>query len=374
MKKSGLTLVFVLTFALLLPHAADAVDINDTKFLSEPAVGGEHLAFIYANDLWVAKADGSYPRRLTSDQGVESDPVFSPDGQWIAFNAQYDGNTDVYLVPVQGGIPTRLTWHPYRDGVCSFTPDGSAVLFRSGRNTFTNRYSQLFTVSTNGGFPEQLALPNAVKASYSPDGTRLAYTPLGERFRVWKNYRGGTVTTIWLYDFSGHGTEQIPQPQGRSNDTDPMWIGDAVYFLSDRNGEFNLFSFDPSSKAVEQLTRYADFPIVDASHGDGTIIFEQAGTLHTYEVATGQIGDLKIGVAADLQELRPRYVKGTDYVRNANISPSGSRAVFEVRGEIITVPAAVSPEHPDPVHLPHPEKVSRRPQAQTVRGEVQTLR
>jgi len=339
MTKTGFALVLVLGFALLLPQTAGAIDITNTRFLTQPAIGGSHIAFVYGNDLWVANADGNYPRRLTSDEGVESDPVFSPDGQWIAFNAEYDGNRDVYIVAVEGGIPTRLTWHPYPDSVCSFTPDGAAVLFRSGRNTFTNRYTQLFTVPVSGGFPSQLALPNAVKASYSPDGARLAYTPLGERFRVWKNYRGGTVTTIWLYDFSDHGTEKIRQPEGRSNDTDPMWVGDAVYFLSDRNGEFNLFSFDTSSKAIEQLTEYTDFPIVDASFGDGTIIFEQAGTIHTYDLATGRASDLKIGVAADLQELRPRYVKGADFIRGADISPSGSRAVFEVRGEIITVPA-----------------------------------
>ncbi|MEN8164961.1 MAG: hypothetical protein ABFS37_12590 [Acidobacteriota bacterium] len=347
MPKNGLALVLVLVFGLLLPQNARAIDINDTRFLTQPAISGNHLAFVYANDLWVAEVDGSSPRRITSDQGVESDPVFSPDGQWIAFNAEYDGNRDVYIVAVEGGIPVRLTWHPYPDSVCSFTPDGAAVLFRSGRNTFTNRYSQLFTVPVDGGFPSQLALPNAVKASYSPDGTRLAYTPLGERFRVWKNYRGGTVTTIWLYTFSDHGTEKIQQPQGRSNDTDPMWIGDTVTFLSDRNGEFNLFAFDISSKAIEQLTHYTDFPIVDASFGDERIVFEQAGTLHTYDLATGRTTDLKIGVAADLQEIRPRYVKGADFIRNTDISPSGSRAVFEVRGEIITVPA----EKGDPRNL-----------------------
>ena len=347
MTKTGFALILVLMLGLLLPQAAGAIDITDTKFLSQPAISGNHIAFVYANDLWVADVDGSYPRRITSDEGVESDPVFSPDGRWIAFNAEYDGNRDVYIVAVQGGIPARLTWHPYPDSVCSFTPDGAAVLFRSGRNTFTNRYTQLFTVPVSGGFPSQLALPNAVKASYSPNGTRLAYTPLGERFRVWKNYRGGTVTTIWLYDFSDHGAEKIPQPQGRSNDTDPMWIGDAVYFLSDRNGEFNLFAFDTSSKAIEQLTQYTDFPIVDASFGEGTIVFEQAGTLHTYELATGRTSNLKIGVAADLQEIRPRYIKGVDFIRSSNISPSGSRAVFEVRGEIITVPA----EKGDPRNL-----------------------
>ena len=347
MKKNGLALVLVLVAILLAPNPAGAIDVNDTIFLRQPAISADHIAFVYANDLWVADADGMHPRRLTSFEGFESNPVFSPDGAWIAFNAEYDGNTDVYLVPVQGGMPERLTWHPYADSVCSFTPDGKAVLFRSGRNVFTNRYSQLFTVPVEGGFPEPLDLPNAVKASYSPDGSRLAYTPLGDRFRQWKNYRGGTATTIQLYTFTDHSVEKIPQPEGRSNDTDPMWIGDKVYFRSDRNGEFNLFSFDPATGAVEQHTRYTDFPIVAASHGNGKIVFEQAGTIHSYDPATGSTADLKIGVAADLQELRPRYVKGADYIRSAALSPSGSRAVFEFRGEIITVPA----EKGDPRNL-----------------------
>jgi tricorn protease len=330
-----------------MPNVSAAIDTTDTKFLTQPAIASGNVAFVYANDLWVAEANGGHPRRLTSDEGVESNPVFSPDGEWIAFNAEYDGNTDVYIVPVQGGIPTRLTWHPYSDNVCSFTPDGTAVLFRSARNVFTRRHTQLFTVPIVGGFPARLDLPRAVKASYSPDGSRLAYTPLGERFRQWKNYRGGTVTTIWLYTFADHATEMIPQPEGRSNDTDPMWIGDKVYFRSDRNGEFNLFSFDPSTGSVEQLTEFSDFPIVEASHGDGTIVFEQAGTIHTYDVATGRIADLTIGIATDLQELRPRYVKGVDFLRSADVSPSGSRAVFEIRGEIFTVPA----EKGDPRNL-----------------------
>ncbi|MCJ7753833.1 MAG: hypothetical protein MUP13_04665, partial [Thermoanaerobaculales bacterium] len=346
MRSSRLALGLIVTCGLW-PSTATAIDTTDTRFLNQPAIGGGHVAFVYANDLWVANTDGTSPRRLTSDEGVESNPVFSPDGEWIAFDAEYDGNTDVYIVPVTGGIPTRLTWHPYDDRVCSVTPDGSEVLFRSARDVFTRRHTQLFTVPVVGGFPERLDLPNAVKASYSPDGTRLAYTPLGEQFRQWKNYRGGTATTIWLYTFADHATTKIPQPPGRSNDTDPMWIGNRVYFISDRNGEFNLFTFDPASGAIEQLTRYTDFPIVSASYGDGLIVFERAATLSTFDVETGAVEDLQIGIATDLQELRPRYVKGADIVRSADISPSGSRAVFDIRGEIVTLPA----EKGDPRNL-----------------------
>ena len=191
---------------------------------------------------------------------MESNPAFSPDGKTIAFSAQYDGNVDVYTVPVAGGAPTRLTWHPGADTVQGFTPDGKAVLFTSQRATFTGRYAQLFTVPVQGGIEEALPIPNAARATYSPDGQRIAYNPLAAAYQQWKQYRGGTVSRLWLYNTKGHAIEKIPQPESRANDTDPMWIGDTVYFRSDRNGEFNLFAYDTKSKQVRQLTRHADFP------------------------------------------------------------------------------------------------------------------
>jgi tricorn protease len=333
----------ILFFSLILMaftfFRAGAINTKDTRMLSQPTISDSHIAFVYADDLWVANSDGSQAQRITADEGIESSPVFSPDGKLIAFSAQYDGNMDVFTVPVEGGIPKRLTWHPGRDYVRSFTPDGSAVLFASQRNVHTNRYLQLFTVPIAGGFPTQLEIPNADRASYSPNGKSMAYTPIPGRFQQWKNYRGGTVATIWLISFKDYSVVKIPQPKGRCNDTDPMWIGEKIYFRSDRNGEFNLFSFNPKSETIEQLTTFDDFPILSASKGDGEIVFEQAGYLHTYNITNGDANKLTIGIAADLLELRQRFVKGAKYIRSANISPTGARAVFDFRGEIITVPA-----------------------------------
>ncbi len=309
-----------------------------TLMLGQPAVSGEHVAFTYAGDLWVARHDGSGVRQLTTHEGIESDPRFAPDGRTLAFSAQYDGNMDVYVVPVEGGVPTRLTWHPYYDEVQGFTVDGSAVLFTSGRASYTGRHLQLYTVSLDGGFPQKLPIPTAFKASYSPDGSMIAYTPLYEPFNQWKNYRGGTATRIWIIDMADYSVVQIPQPEGRCNDTDPMWIGDRVYFRSDRNGEFNLFSFDPASGAVEQLTNHDDFPVLSASAGAGLIAYEQAGYLHLFEAASGASRLVPVRIATDLIEVRPRYVDGSRFIRNHAISPSGARAVFEFRGEIVTVP------------------------------------
>jgi tricorn protease len=318
---------------------AGGINTTDTRMLSQPAISANKIAFIYAEDLWVANIDGSQPQRLTVSEGIESNPVFSPDGKWIAFNGQYDGNTDVYIIPVEGGIPKRLTWHPSPDVVRGFTPDGKSVLFISQRNMFTRRYFQLFTVPVTGGPATQLEIPNAYYASYSTDGESMAYNPTPDQFRQWKHYRGGGISHIWQFSFADKSIAELPQPDGGCNDIQPMWMNNTIYFISDRDGEFNLFSYDISSKEVKQLTTFKDFPILNASSGNGKIIFDQAGYLHIYDPATASSKKLTIGIAADLLELRARYAKGVKYVRSADISPTGARAVFDFRGEIVTVPA-----------------------------------
>jgi tricorn protease len=328
----------LLAAALLAAVPAGAVDVQDTRLLADPAVTTGRLAFAYAGDLWTSGLDGSGVRRLTAHNGVESGPRFSPDGSLIAFTGRYEGNTDVYVVPAEGGVPRRLTWHPGDDRALGFTPDGRQVLFSSQREVYTRRYAQLFTVPLDGGLPTRLPIPNASKAELSPDGTTIAYLPLFEAFGQWKHYRGGTTSRILLFDAKSHAVEQVPQPEGRCNDTDPMWIGSSLYFLSDRDGEFNVYRFDRGSKTVSRLTSYEGFPALNASAGDGKIVYEQAGYLHLLDPATGADRRLRIGVAADLLELRTRFAKGAKWVRNASLSPSGARAAFEFRGEIVTVP------------------------------------
>ena len=330
--------VFLMFVASSSPTLDARVDTTDTRLLTQPAISATHVAFVFAGDLFVADLDGGNVRRLTTDDGVESSPAFSPDGQTLAFSAQYDGNVDVFTVPVAGGAPLRLTWHPGADSVQGFTPDGKAVLFTSQRATYTGRYSQLFTVPVQGGIEEALPIPNAARATYSPDGQRIAYNPIAGRFEQWKQYRGGTVARLWLYHPKGHAIEKIPQPESRANDTDPMWIGDAVYFRSDRNGEFNIFTYDTKGKGVRQVTKHADFPVLNASSGGGRIVYEQAGVLHVLDPQAGTSRKLTIGVASDLRETRPRYVKGARWIRDATLSPSGMRAAFDFRGEIVTVP------------------------------------
>ncbi|RPD44410.1 S41 family peptidase [Paracnuella aquatica] len=324
---------------LILSVGASAQNTTDTRLLWQPAISKDQIAFIYAEDLWVANRDGSYPRRLTVSEGSESNPVFSPDGSTIAFTAHYDGNMDVFVVPAAGGVPQRLTWHPGADLVRDFSPDGKKVLFASQRNSFTSRFYQLFTVDIASGAERQLPIPNAFWASYSPDGASIAYTTIPDAFNQWKGYRGGTMSRIWLYDTKTYGVTEIPKPKGGSNDSKPVWKGAKVYFRSDRNGEFNVYSYDVAGKTVTQLTKGTDFPVSSLEGTKDAIIFAQGGYLHVLNTATNNTAKIKVGIAADLLDHRPRYVRGDQYIRGGDISPSGARVVMDYRGDIITLPA-----------------------------------
>ncbi len=305
-----------------------------------PSISETDIVFTYDNDLWLSNRDGGTARRLTSADGREINPVFSPDGSLIAFSADYDGNMDVYVMPASGGAVTRLTWHPGSDIVHGFTPDGESVLFESSRSVYTTRYKHLYTVSASGGVPERLPVPTGYKAALSPDGQYLAYTPLPEAFNQWKNYRGGRISRIWIMDLEDLSVSEVPKPEGGSNDTDPMWIDNTLYFNSDRDGEFNLYSYDIESEAVARLTQLDDFPVLEPNaHKDGTIVFEHAGYLHELDTNSGEVSRLLIEVHSDLEETRERFVSGSRWVRNAAPSPDMARMVFEYRGEIVTVPA-----------------------------------
>lgn len=325
------------TAAGFLAFFSTAAQSKETRFLHDPAISSERIAFVYADDVWTAELDGSNPKRLTSHPGAESRPRFSPDGKWIAFEAAYDGNRDVYAIPVSGGEPRRLTWHPGADLVRGFTPDGD-VLFLSQRDVATHRHARLFTISLNGDAPKALPLPSAYLADFSPDGKFLAYTPLPEAFRQWKHYRGGRTSRIWIVDLSDLSVKRLPQPVGRCNDTYPMSAVGVTYFLSDRDGEFNLYSYRHRSEKIERLTNHDEFPVETADLHNNKIVYERCGYLHLYDIDKGKDKRLSIDIAADTAETRARYASGVKWVRDFDVSPTGRRAVFEFRGEIVTVP------------------------------------
>jgi tricorn protease len=307
--------------------------------LRKPTVSRTEVAFSYAGDIWIASRDGGEARRLTTGVGIETDPLFSPDGTQIAFTGEYDGNQDVYVVPVSGGVPRRLTYHPGPDEVVGWTPDGKQVLFRSMRKAHAYGVVQLFTIPTTGGFPTEVPLPQAAAGCFSPDGSHLAYVPIEQWQKAWKRYRGGETRPIWIANLADSSVSATI-PRDNSNDFNPMWVGDTVYFLSDRSGPVTLFSYNTRSKQVKQVVENKGLDIKSASAGRGEIVYEQFGTLHLLDLSSGRDQKLDIRLAGDLTEVRSHFRKiEPKRIRSAAISPTGARALFAARGEILTVPA-----------------------------------
>ena len=330
--------------AILLCWSATAA--QGTRLLRQPTISLDLVAFEYGGDLWVVARNGGQARRLTSTPGVETEPHFSPDGSQIAFTGTVAGNTDVYVVPTTGGDPKRLTYHPGLDAVRGWTPDGQRVVFASDRDTAPHAHFRLWTVDIRGTMPEALPMPRAYTGVFSPDGRRLAY----EEFSVamfppwaqnqasqWRHYRGGRTHPIRVMNVADYSVEQLPWDN--SNDTAPMWIGNTVYFLSDRSHTVNLFSYRLDTKALTQVTRHDDFDIMSASAGSDAIVYEQAGYVYLVDSKTGQSRRLAIEVIGDFPWARPQFKKVAGMIRSAGLSPTGVRAVFEARGDIFTVPA-----------------------------------
>jgi tricorn protease len=264
--RSLATALLLNLFVLFSFNANAQQDSNSTRLLRYPDLHGDRVVFTYAGDLWLASRSGGQSRRLTSHVGEESFAKFSPDGKWIAFTGDYDGNTDVFVIPVEGGEPRRLTYHPTPEQVLDWTPDSSRILFRSYATNFTNRFEKLYTVSINGGLPEELPVPGGGLTSYSPDGTKIAYNRISTEFRTWKRYRGGRHSYVSIYDLKNNQYEEIPHT--RAADLFPMWSGDGIYFDSDRDGVMNLYRYDLKGKAIKQLTSYKDYDVKWPSLGD----------------------------------------------------------------------------------------------------------
>ena len=335
--------IFVRAWLILILFTLFASAQNaPTALLHKPSISSSEIVFSYGDDLWAASRDGGAAHPLTTGSGIKADPFISPDGKWIAYSGTYEGNTDVYVMPIAGGVPKRLTFHPGADNVVGWTPDSSAVLFRSGRNSYS-RFARLFTVNLSGGLEHELPLPEGEMGSFSPDGKHLAYVPWWNWApnTAWKRYRGGTTARIWIARLSDSHVEQIPRDN--SNDFDPMWLGDKIYFLSDRSGPVSLFVYDTKSKKVDPVLPGTETDIKWASAAPDAIVYEQLGSLRKLDLRTMKNADLRFAVAGDLPSLRPHFEKVGDRISGYNISPTGVRAVFEAHGEILTVPA----EHGD---------------------------
>jgi len=308
-----------------------------TRLLRDPDVGPNQIVFVHANDLWLVGRDGGDASRLTSGEGAETDPVFSPDGRWIAFTGQYGGDTDVYVVPVTGGQPQRLTWHPGADVVQGWTPDGE-ILFRSGREGAPTRLWRFYTVPVAGGLPKAVAVPQAYHGEMSADGDWLAYQEIGYWDPEWRNYRGGQAQPVSVVSTSDW--ERVTPPWEGERHMAPVWLDGVVYYMSERDWASNVWSWNPATGEEIQRTFHADFDVKSLGAGYGVVVYEQGGYLHELNPSTGETRRLEIRVAGDLNFARPRWeevpVQG---LRDARLSPTGVRALFEYRGDLFTVPA-----------------------------------
>ena len=316
--------------------AGEASRAASPLLLQKPSLSQSQIVFVYASDLWIVDRKGGDARRLTTGVGQETDPHFSPEGSLIAFTGEYEGNLDMYTVPPVGGVPRRVTFHPGEDRPVGWTPDGKRIVFASSRRSPMHN-NRLYTVASDGGFPEELPLPTAEEGSYSADGSHLAYVPTLQWQAAWKRYRGGQTKPIWIADLADSSILKLPREN--SNDFNPMWIEDTIYFLSDRNGPISLFAYDCQSKHVREVLKNDGLDFKSASAGPGAIVIEQFGALRVFDVKTEQTKRVAVNLTGDLAEVRPRYkkVEGKD-LGFGRISPTGQRAVFETRGEILTVP------------------------------------
>jgi tricorn protease len=313
-----------------------AAAADEPLLLQKPALSRTHIVFAYAGDLWNVPRDGGDATRLTSGAGIETDPTFSPDGTRIAFTGEYDGNVDVFVIPAGGGVPKRLTWHPSADTVLGWTPDGKRIIFSSTRFSYS-RFSELFTIPAEGGVEDKLPLPTGYQASMSPDGESIAYEPTGKAFTMWKRYRGGQTARIWLARLSDSTITKVPRTN--SNDFNPMWAGDRVFFLSDRNGPVTLFSYDVKSKSVKEVIPNQGLDLKSATLGLDAIVYEQFGSISIYDLKSGKVKPVSIRVQGDMPELRSKLVDVGRRLATPSVSPTGARAVFTALGEVITVPA-----------------------------------
>jgi tricorn protease len=332
---------FILVFSSLFAQ--------ESRLLRFPAIHGNQIVFTYAGDLYTVPAAGGVARKLTSDVGFEMFARFSPDGKQLAFTGQYDGNTEVYLMPAEGGVPKRLTFTATLDrddvsdrmgpnNIVLGWKDDAHVIFRSRRIEFNDFKGQLYLASVEGGIPEQLPLPRGGFCSYSPDGKELAYNRVFREFRTWKRYRGGQADDIWIYDFASKQTIDITN--NPAQDIFPMWSGNTIYFISDRDEHkrLNLYSYNLTTQETKALTHFTDYDIKFPSLGDRAIIFENGGFLYTYDLASGKTDKVTIFINDDFDGGRGGLVDVSKKVTNYEIAPDGSRALFGARGDIFTVP------------------------------------
>ncbi len=312
--------------------------VNQTRLLRSPTVSANQIAFAYANNIWITPRSGGVARRITSFHGQTANPHFSPDGKWIAFSGEYAGNFDIYVVPSEGGEPKRLTWHPGADMAEGWTADGKSIMFSSTRATWSPSGAPRFwTVPVDAGVEEPMALPRGYQGKISADGSRIAYRMNNSWDEERRNYRGGQNRPIWIVDLKTY--DLVSPPWTDSKDTCPVWVDNTVYFISDRDGIANVWSYDTTTKKLAQVTKFKDFDVKTMDSGAGTIVFEQAGYVHELNPKSGRSNIVSINATGDFPWMMPNWEDVSNRLTNIALSPTGKRVAVEARGEIFTIPA-----------------------------------
>ncbi len=323
---------------------------QEARLLRFPNIHGDKVVFSYAGDLYIANINGGVARRLTSDPGYEMFAKFSPDGKWIAFTAQYDGNTEVYVIPSDGGVPRRLTYTATlnRDDVSDrmgpnnivmgWTPDSKKIIFRSRMHSFNSFRGQLYLVDLKGDMPEPVPIKDGGFCSFSPDGSKLAFNYVFREFRTWKHYRGGMADDVWIYDFKTAKAKRLFK--NPAQDIFPMWYKDKIYFISDRDWTMNLFVYDLKTHQTKKLTDFTNYDIKFPSIGGDKIVFENGGYLYYYDIPTGQLKQIHIYIKNDFASTRNKFVDASKYIESVDLSPEGKNLVFSARGDVFVVPVS----------------------------------
>ena len=348
MSRRGLLALLCLCFAFTFASRCNA----QTKLLRFPDIHEDKVVFTYGGDLWIASTSGGLATRLTAHPGLELFAKFSPDGKWIAFTGQYDGDEQVYVIPVTGGVPRQLTFYPargplparwgYDNQVYGWTPDGKSIVFRSLRDHFDLGDCRLYTVSVDGGLPQPLPMPYSGAGDFSPDGKEVVYSPLFRDFRTWKRYSGGWAQQLYIFNLSSHASEKITDDPRAHRD--PMWVGGKIFYSSDKDDTLNLYSYDPKSKKTDELTHSTKWDVRWPSTDHmNQIVYESDGELNVYDISTGQSRHISITVPTDALATRPSQVSAAGNIESFGLSPKGERALFVARGDVFTAPIEKGP-------------------------------
>jgi tricorn protease len=332
---------------LTLSLSYKAVSMDDVRLLRFPDINKNLVAFVYAGDIWTVNSTGGEARRLTSHQGLELFPKISPDGQWIAFSGEYTGSRQIFVIPSNGGVPRQLTWYnpvnemPPRGGwdnvVLDWTSDSKQILIRANRTSFGERNGRYFLVGLEGGLEKPLPIVNGGFGVFSPDGSKLVFTPVDREFRNWKRYKGGRATDLWIYDLKGNTSEQITNFEG--TDQLPTWSGDNIFFASDRDLKLNIWQYNTLTKETKQITHYTEFDVMWPSGSGDQLVYENGGYLYKLNLQSGLSEKVMVSINFDNPNLIPYYKNVKGNINSFTVSPTGKRALFDARGDIFSVPA-----------------------------------